>query len=432
MKTRLLLSLGVIAPCLLLQNANARRPFFVVEQKSAGFAPVENVLYTAANSYVIRTEAATAEDFQNLYAVTLPFSVSKDELGKLANVMHFESGKFAIVQADDENAAKISGWLHGQGMACGVMTKLTGSTISMAAPITATPIISVDITNPTVAKLVAQISADKINASVGEISNLHTRYHKSATGIGVASMLKDKYLAMAGNRTDVEVEIYNHTDTPQPSLVVRIVGQTRSDEIVVLGSHIDSINYAGAMTKRAPGADDNASGTATNMEIFRVLMQNNIRPERTIEIHGYAAEEQGLVGSQEIAEAYSDAKKNVVSMVQFDMNIFLKNGTAPKIWFIESNTDRGLNNMLGKLLTNYTGIPWDIKPLFGGDSDHTSWRRAGYSSAFPFENPNAYNSNIHSDRDSIQNSGNFEQAKGFAQLGVSYVSHLAGLYSPTN
>lgn len=432
MKTRLLLSFGAIAPCLLLQNANARRPFFVVEQKSAGFAPVENVLYTTANSYVIRTEAATQDDFQDLYAVTLPFSISKNELGKLANVMHFEPGKFAIVRASDENAGKISGWLHGQGMACGVMTKLTGSTMSMAEPITATPVIPVDAKNLAVAGLVAQINADNINATVVELSNIHTRYHKSATGIGVASLLKEKYLALAGDRDDVEIEIYNHTDTPQPSIVVRIKGQTRPDELVLLGSHIDSINHSGAMTKRAPGADDNASGTATNIEIFRVLMQNNIRPERTIEIHGYAAEEQGLVGSQEIAEDYAEAKKNVVSMVQFDMNIFVKNATAPKIWFIESNTDRGLNNMLGKLVTNYTGVPWDIKPLFGGDSDHTSWRREGYSSAFPFENPNSYNSNIHTDRDTIANSGNFGQAKAFAQLGVSYVSHLAGLHTPTN
>jgi Zn-dependent M28 family amino/carboxypeptidase len=41
--------------------------------------------------------------------------------------------------------------------------------------------------------------------------------------------------------------------------------------IVVLGGHIDSIASGGA-TGRAPGADDDASGSSTVLEVFRSAM----------------------------------------------------------------------------------------------------------------------------------------------------------------
>jgi len=89
------------------------------------------------------------------------------------------------------------------------------------------------------------------------------------------------------NESSTEVTFFNHTWL-QPSVITRVKGTgPNENEIVILGAHEDSI-YNGARG-RAPGADDDGSGTATLMEVFRVLMNSkDFRPKRTLEFHTYA------------------------------------------------------------------------------------------------------------------------------------------------
>jgi leucyl aminopeptidase len=277
-------------------------------------------------------------------------------------------------------------------------------------------------------KLVAGISAESIQFFIDKLTSIPTRFHTSISGKQVADFLVEEYQKLALNRNDIAISTFDHgQETPQKSLIVRIEGRTRPDEIVILGSHIDSVNWRGnTNTNRAPGADDNASGTATNFEIFRVMMANGIRPERTLEIHAYAAEEIGLVGSQDIAQQYKRDGRQVVAMVQHDMTLWKPANTADKIWFVSNNTDTAFNSTLGKLIDMYVGVPWEQRALSGGSSDHASWRRAGFATSFPFENPSQHNPAIHTARDTTAQAPYFDLAAAFAKLGLVYVLHFAG------
>ena len=53
---------------------------------------------------------------------------------------------------------------------------------------------------------------------------------------------------------------------------------------------------------REKGADDDGSGCANFMEVLRVLMNSGYQPRRTLEFIGWAAEEVGLRGANEIAQ----------------------------------------------------------------------------------------------------------------------------------
>jgi bacterial leucyl aminopeptidase len=259
------------------------------------------------------------------------------------------------------------------------------------------------------------------------LASFYNRFHTSTTGKEVGPLLAEKYNTFKADRDDITVELFDHgSATPQQSLVVRIQGTKYPDEIVVLGSHIDSIAsiFFGSYYE-APGADDNASGTASNLEIFRLLMQNNITFERTVEIYGYAAEEIGLVGSADMAKKYAQAGKNVVAMMQIDMNLFAPD-KKEVLWFISNGTNDALNQHLATLATNYLAIPHRFGYLFAGTSDHASWMRHGFAASFPTENPNAYNQNIHTIHDTIANSGNFMFAEEFVKLGLAFVHHFAG------
>ena len=85
---------------------------------------------------------------------------------------------------------------------------------------------------------------------------------------------------------------------------------------IIVGAHQDSANYDFPLLP-APGADDDGSGTVTILEAFRVLVQAGFKPKLPVEFHWYAAEEGGLLGSQDIASEYVHQRKDVGAMIQF-------------------------------------------------------------------------------------------------------------------
>lgn len=394
-------------------------------------APVnpDRVVFADANSVVFKNADAKEADFDNIYVVNLHNWFAEPEwIFEYGDVLAFEPGRYAVMRLIPEKVEELSGRLHSLGFACGVLTRLFGNPVELEMAAAPEPIIPVALRDSRVLDFVSKVAANNIRANIEFLSALHTRYHTSPTGQQVADLLAEKYETMRVGRSDVTINTFSHgSKTPQKSLIVRIEGRTRPSEVIVLGSHLDSVSWPGGSSQRSPGVDDNASGTATNMEIFRILMEEGIILERTLEIHAYAAEEVGLVGSQDIATKYKNDGINVIAMVQHDMTLWKADGAEDKIWFVTSNTDSGFNGMLSQLVDGYAGIAWGSAALSGGSSDHASWRRAGFATAFPFENPQSYNRHIHTANDTLANANAFNQAAGFAKLGLSYIAHFAGL-----
>lgn len=83
---------------------------------------------------------------------------------------------------------------------------------------------------------------------------------------------------------------------------------------------MDSINLNSPASGRAPGSDDDGTGTVNLLEAFRVLLAGGFRPTDPVEFHWYAAEEVGLVGSQAVATNYKNAGVKVKAFMQLDMS----------------------------------------------------------------------------------------------------------------
>src|SRR5690606_30536691 len=240
---------------------------------------------------------------------------------------------------------------------------------------------------------------------------------------------RDKWQAMAtaAGRTDVSFEVVEHFGTPMPSLIMTIEGAEQPDEYVIIGGHADSITQ---FASNAPGADDNASGIATITEVIRVLLDNNYKPQKTVQFMAYAAEEIGLVGSDEIAEDYFNEGKNVVAYVQFDMTNY--KGSSADIAIIEDNyTSLDLNVFLIELMEHYnaTGthaISYTSSACNYACSDHASWEARGYLASFPFEAEfDDSNPEIHTPGDLYSVSGNSNHAARFAKLGLEFIIEVA-------
>ena len=80
----------------------------------------------------------------------------------------------------------------------------------------------------------------------------------------------------------VSSQIYDVSGVPTANLEIALRGRLKPEEIVLVGAHYDSV-------LGSPGADDNASGVATLLEISRLLADTE--PGRTIRLVAFVNEE---------------------------------------------------------------------------------------------------------------------------------------------
>tara|TARA_B110001454_G_scaffold171291_1_gene162077 strand:- start:109441 stop:110676 length:1236 start_codon:yes stop_codon:yes gene_type:complete len=264
-------------------------------------------------------------------------------------------------------------------------------------------------------------SKEQLMKWVNWLSAFPNRYNKSSEPNAHVVQLKAliEQMRMRAKR-QVMVTLIDHKQTKQKSLRVTLPGTTRADEIVVLGGHLDSISFDG---DRAPGSDDNASGSSNLLDALRVLMAQK-QSTRTIEIFWYAGEESGLLGSAEIAAEYKKANKKVVGVLQLDMTLFP--GDGPRV--ISSMTDytsAWMRSILTELNNHYVKAQLIEDKCGYGCSDHASWFRQGYHTLIPFESSmRKMNPSIHSKNDAVSPKLNFDHSLLFTQYAIAIAMEL--------
>jgi len=271
---------------------------------------------------------------------------------------------------------------------------------------------------------IQKINSENILETIKKLSSFPSRYYGSENGVSSQNWIKSQWESIIKNRQDARVELFNH-EYAQPSIIVTIQGTKSPEEMIILGGHGDSIARGDREREmKAPGADDNASGIAVLTEILRVIIEGGYRPEKTIKIISYAAEEVGLRGSNEIATRMKSINAKIVGVIQFDMTNFL--GSDGKINLISDYTNSNQNAFLGKLIDKYVQTPWGYGQCGYACSDHASWNQSGFIASFPFEaSMNGYNPNIHTKGDTLDKSQNTAtHAMKFAKLGISYLIEL--------
>ncbi len=381
------------------------------------------VVHETDDSYIVASTLTLFNRF-NYYLVQTPDTQNLNSLLEVDTpILLIEPNHFVIVQIEHpEELQELAKRVHERGGFCGMIQKISPYPIE---PNKAEPPKAVSVSRLSQEKIrqtLNEVEQTQLISSIQTMESWQSRHHEDGNGQMAGQRLQEIYLALVPeDRDDVVVELVDHRGTEQKSIRVKILGSQNPEKVLILGSHLDSINPRN--NANAPGADDNASGTATNLEIFRVLMEQGIRLQKTLEIHAYAAEEIGLVGSQEMAEDYKRNNVQVEAMVQFDMNGYTRD--VPKIYFVSNGTNAKLSGDLSKLVSDYLNIDSQSSYLMFGSSDHASWHRQGFPVAFPTENPRAYNRQIHTENDSLSGINSPEQIVEFTKLGLAYVLHYA-------
>jgi len=123
-----------------------------------------------------------------------------------------------------------------------------------------------------------------------------------------ASFQQGVALAQPGSTAFVQVL---PAETRQDFNVIAELEGKNPDNVVMAGAHLDSVI-------EGPGINDNGSGSAALLET--ALMMANTTPQNTIRFAWWAAEEQGLVGSEDYVEGLSQAERDRIALyMNYDM-----------------------------------------------------------------------------------------------------------------
>lgn len=208
-----------------------------------------------------------------------------------------------------------------------------------------------------VTPLLKHLTKTNMEENLEKFTSFYTRYFKSDYGRQSSEWLLSRINETAAYRLpSIELKPFKHP-WPQSSIIASIPGKT--SKTVVIGAHQDSINLFLPSFLRAPGADDDGSGTVTILEAFRVLVEyladSNITLENTVEFMWFSAEEGGLLGSQAIFSQYEKEGREVVAMLQQDMTGFIQKtldaGKPESVGVITDYVDEGLTEFIKKVIT---------------------------------------------------------------------------------
>ncbi|KAI3652256.1 hypothetical protein MP228_003559 [Amoeboaphelidium protococcarum] len=278
-------------------------------------------------------------------------------------------------------------------------------------------------------------SLDRMRERLTELTSFENRHYRSKTGVDSSKWVEAQLKAVARETgAPVTFRRFDHS-FPQFSLIARLEPsnsvksrRVTSDHskvpIVVVSAHYDTVK--GWFDSRRPGADDDGSGTVTVMEIFTLMCEahrdGELNLSHPIEFHWYAGEEAGLLGSQDVVAAYKRDRVPVMAAIHFDMTGY--RGKTDAIGIITDNVNPQLTGFMRKVMQEYTGRSIVESKCGYGCSDHASWNKAGYKSAFPFEGHFKESSPyIHTSRDTVANI-DFEHMSSFVITGMSFVLEL--------
>ena len=191
--------------------------------------------------------------------------------------------------------------------------------------------------DPDIQAIVDGISADRIQRSIYVLASFKTRHTlsdpaPSGDGIGgAASWIHAEFDRISKESLGhLVVEMDAFEQPPAPPRITKKVGianivatlpgtdQDPGARVLVVSGHYDSMPTSVLdSASAAPGADDDASGTAAVLELARVMSRYRFRA--TIVFLAVAGEEQGLHGSTHWAKSAKERNLNIEAMLDNDI-----------------------------------------------------------------------------------------------------------------
>jgi len=190
--------------------------------------------------------------------------------------------------------------------------------------------------DPEIKKMITEIKAENLEATVRKLVSFGTRHTLSDTksktkGIGAAQQWVksefDKYALESNGRLTAEIDYFTikadgkriNKDSQLGNVMATLKGSDPNDNrVLIISGHLDSrVSDVMNIKSDAPGANDDASGVAAVMELAKVMSKRSF--SATIIFVAVVGEEQGLIGARYLAKKAKESNWNIIAMLNNDM-----------------------------------------------------------------------------------------------------------------
>jgi Zn-dependent M28 family amino/carboxypeptidase len=161
--------------------------------------------------------------------------------------------------------------------------------------------------------------------------------------------------------------------------VIGIIEGKKTDEYIVLGAHYDHMGMNDGYIWN--GADDNGSGTVGVMTIAKAIMGTGIKPEKSVIIALWTAEEEGLLGSRYFVANPGFPLDHIKLNMNFDMiSRYIADDKPDKVVMTYTASKSSFRDLTATNLKKHNiSLDVDYQPSDDppGGTDHRSFVAAG-------------------------------------------------------
>lgn len=250
---------------------------------------------------------------------------------------------------------------------------------------------------PWVQDLVARVGLAGFSADLTALAAHPTRHSTSAAFATAAAWSRDR-LATLGYRTSAMPVALPGGGSTSNVIAERDGTGAAPRQVVLVTAHLDSVNTAGGPAAPAPGADDNASGSAALLQIAAALRAH--RGSHDLRLILFGGEEQGLHGSRAYVAGLPAAERSrIAAVVNMDM-VGCRNTPTPTVLLEGAPLSQQLIDGLAEAAATYTGltVQTSLNPFA---SDHVPFLDAGIPAVLTIEGADGSNTAIHTAGDTL-------------------------------
>lgn len=230
--------------------------------------------------------------------------------------------------------------------------------------------------------LISHVNADSVLATIQTLQDFQTRYAFVDNRLAISTWIMEQFQRFGLN--SAYLQTYDFQGYTHYNPVAILNGSVYPDEYIVVGGHHDSITYDEPMLF-APGADDNASGSAAAIEMARVMLLTGYQPKCSIVFTTFSAEEVGHWGSLVYAQHALNTNMDIRLMINHDMIANNSTGnTFAKLMPYDGCMEHSLKAV--QIMNQYTSLQGILGYMNATGSDSHSFWHNGFNTIFFNEN----------------------------------------------
>lgn len=262
-----------------------------------------------------------------------------------------------------------------------------------------------------------QLSGDTSCTIGGQTYTIVSRHKYQPGNDKAAQFIYEKFQSFG---LQVQYESFSATGK---NVIATKQGVSDSQKYVVVCAHYDDMPSG----TTAPGADDNASGTATVIELARVFSNYNFN--YSIKFICFDEEEQGLIGSNYYATQARNRNDSIIAVINLDMTAYDFNNDG--VVDVHSKNVANTPQIASEWINNVYQYGISLTPRLVASqpySDHDSFLRKNYGAILVIEYDYEFNPRYHTVNDRFQYL-NMDYAHKIAQVTAATAAEYAQIIS---